>query len=141
MIYLDSNVFIYATTNNDEIGRKCRKILTDVAENNIEASTSVLTWDEVTFVIRKLRGNEIAKIKGKNLLNFPNLRWLKADKKILDLSQNIVEKYHLKPRDSIHLATAIENKASKLVSDDSDFEKIKEIKIIKPSPGETPCQE
>jgi predicted nucleic acid-binding protein len=39
-------------------------------------------------------------------------------------------KYNLSPRDAIHLASALSRKAIAIVSDDEDFDQIKEIKRI-----------
>ena len=39
-----------------------------------------------------------------------------------------MEKYNLSPRDSIHVASALNKKAPIIVSDDEDFDQIKEVK-------------
>ena len=42
----------------------------------------------------------------------------------------ITEKYNIQPRDALHAATALCNGATEIISDDSDFDKIKELKRI-----------
>ena len=53
--------------------------------------------------------------------------WLKA----IDLSQTVLlfnwYPCNLKPRDSIHLSCAIERNISEIITDDADFDGIKEI--------------
>ena len=43
-------------------------------------------------------------------------------------NEEIIEKYNLKPRDAIHVASALTNNIKEIVSDDPDFDKVKEIK-------------
>ena len=45
-------------------------------------------------------------------------------------SQLIREKYNLKPRDSIHLSSAIRRGIKKIITDDRDFDNLKEIERI-----------
>ena len=53
-----------------------------------------------------------------------------ANKSILFKAQQLIEEYNLKPRDAIHAATALVNGINEIISDDSDFDKIKEIRRI-----------
>ena len=131
MTYLDANVFIYAAINNDEKGDLCREILRKLAFKKIKGHTSFLTWDEIVYIIRKNKDKETAIKEGKNFLKFPNLSLLKIDEKIINKAQEIIENYNLKPRDAIHVATALVNGINEIISDDSDFDKIKDIKRIK----------
>ncbi len=132
MIYLDANIFVYSAINNGEMGEKSRVLLKKVMKDEIPACTSVLTWDEVVYAIRKKAGAQISIIEGEKLINFSNINWLQADENIIFLSQKLMKIYNLKPRDAIHAATAIVNKCDSIISDDSDFDKMKEIKRVKP---------
>jgi predicted nucleic acid-binding protein len=42
----------------------------------------------------------------------------------------LLERYDLKPRDSIHLASALSRKIKKVISDDRDLDKVTEIERI-----------
>ena len=53
MIYLDTNIFIYAALDKGEKANSCKKILEEVALKKIIAFTSVLTWDEVVYSLKK----------------------------------------------------------------------------------------
>src|SRR3989344_1947679 len=107
MIYLDANVFIYAALNMKPAAEKCIKIINDVANKNIEACTSVLTWDEFFHSIKRNMGFNYAVLESERLLNFLNLTFLEADLNTVSLAQKISVKYHIGPRDAIHAATAI----------------------------------
>lgn len=128
MKYIDSNIFIYPILYGDKKANSCKEILLKLARNEIKACTSILSWDEVVFIIKKFRGKEIAAIEGGKLLRMPNLIFLKVDEPIVFRAQEIVSKYHLNPRDAIHAASAISNNCSEIISDDSDFDIIPAIK-------------
>jgi predicted nucleic acid-binding protein len=132
MYYVDTNVFIYPIIY-DETERKAlnaKNILIKIAEGSLECITASLTWDELTWIIRKTLGVKIAIEEGRRFLKFPNLKIVSVDEKIIREAQKIVEKYKVKPRDAIHASCAVKNKVKEIISDDPDFDKIKEIRRI-----------
>ncbi len=129
--YIDSNVFLYPVLyNNIKESETAREILAEIEGKNIQAYTSTLTWDEVSYVVERIFGKTDSIEVGKRFLNFPFLRFIPVDDEIIRRSQVIREKYNLKPRDSIHLSCAIERNVSKIITDDADFDGIKEITRI-----------
>ena len=122
MLYLDANVFIYAAINTQEIGEKARALLQKIQQ----AAPSVLTFDEVFWAIKK-RKPELASEASLDLLNFPNLEIIPADRKLALSALKIINEYNLAPRDALHAATAIASKADCVVSTDAHFDKIKEL--------------
>ncbi len=50
------------------------------------------------------------------------------DAEVVSSALGIIKKYHLAPRDAIHAATAIAEKADFIVSTDNHFDRIKELK-------------
>ena len=126
--YIDSNVFLYPVLYNDiKESEAARKILSEIEGKNIQAYTSTLTWDEISYVVERIFGKTDSIEVGKRFLNFPFLRFIPVDDEIIRRSQVIREKYNLKPRDSIHLSCAIERNISEIITDDADFDEIKEI--------------
>jgi len=128
--YIDSNIFINAFIYEGVKAEKCRRIVSDVVQGKIKGVTSVLTWDEIVYSIKKLLDAENAEISGNKFLNAPKLVLAPADRNVVLKSQYLLAKYNLLPRDAIHAATAILNDCDKIISDDSDFDNIKEIKRI-----------
>ena len=61
---------------------------------------------------------------------FPNLKILLIDSEIVGYAQGLIEKYNLKPRDAIHAASAIKNQVKEIVSNDSDFDDMEELKRV-----------
>lgn len=129
-VYIDSNVFLspvlYNIEENNE-AKRCKLFLQKIIENQIIGITSTLTWDEFVWIINATMGKEISEQKGKEFLIFPNLRFVKITLLTLNRAQNFYSKYDIRPRDSIHIASALENKVKFIYSLDKDFDKLDEI--------------
>jgi len=128
--YLDSNVFLYPVLFADAKADRCRAILRRVVSGDLTAVTSVLTWDEFVYVVQKVLGRSVAVAEGQKFLRFPHLSFLKADMGTLSGAQRVLTQYNVRPRDALHAATALAHGASDMISDDSDFDAIKEIRRI-----------
>jgi len=128
--YIDANVFIFATLGDDIRAVKAKEILKKVVLGEIRAITSSLTIDEVVWNISKqTKDRNLAIEQGLRILQFDNLDAVSVDAKIIQSALGLMEKYNLlKPRDAIHLAVALAHDVSVIVTDDSDFDAIKEIK-------------
>jgi hypothetical protein len=130
MAYLDSNIFIYPvlySPETQEKSRKARELLLKVEKGELKAYTSTLTWDEVVYVIAKTLGREEGTSQGRKLLGFPNLAFIDVDKRTLSTAQTLLDKYNLRPRDSLHIASALNKNIKTIISDDEDFDKVTEI--------------
>lgn len=133
--YIDSNIFINPIIYDQEVvqeAKRSRNFLLEVASGRVEGYTSIITWDEITWAVRKLLGLDISLTQGRKFLSFPNLKFLAIKKTTVLKSQEIMEKYKIRPRDAIHIATALENRITTIVSYDEDFDQVKEIKRIEP---------
>ena len=125
MLYVDSNIFIYPIIYDSEAmpeAARAKAKLNEITSGSLKAFTSTLTWDEVTWVTRRLFGPEKAAKQGASFLRLPNLRLLSVDLETMSRAQTLLEKYDLKPRDAIHAATAIRSGISKILSYDEDFD-------------------
>ncbi len=130
MPYIDSNVFIYPAIYQTETQRKAKKakeILLKIESGELSAYTSTLTWDEVVWVVSRVLGRDDGISQGRKLLGFPNLEFINVDEGILTQAQMLIDKYKLRPRDSIHVASALRRKIKVVISDDEDFDQVKEI--------------
>ncbi|SRR3989338_706701 len=133
MIYVDSNVFLYAILNEktDNMAKCSISILEKIIRKEINASTSFLTWDEVVWNIRKNLNNKMAIQEGRKFMEFPNLKFIHADQIVINEAQRLMETYEIKPRDAIHAASAVSCGIKEIISDDPDFDAVKEIKRVK----------
>jgi len=134
-LYIDSNIFIYPAIYDpnviEEAARAKAKLL-EIASGTIEGYTSALTWDEVTWVVRRLFGSKQASAQGASFLKFPNLTLLKADAEVLFQAQSIIEEFEVKPRDAIHAASAMLNRIRQILSYDKDFDAIPTLSRVTP---------
>ncbi len=130
MIYLDSNIFIFAAIDGGELGGKARAIIDAVNRNQLEAMTSAITFDELVHIVRKNRDSSLAVKTGRAFLELNTLVIIDVNRRILDEALFLIEKYNFRPMDSIHLAAMRINRIDEILSEDSDFDKVKEIKRI-----------
>ena len=127
MLYLDSNVFVYAAINTKDLGENARELLQKIQQGEMQAKTSALTFDEVFWAVKKF-DLDAAFEACYALLNFPNLDIVPVDRELVVFALQLIKEHHLAPRDAIHAATAIVGKADALVSTDAHFDKIEELK-------------
>ena len=131
MVYLDSNVFVYAVTHDPSKSKKASRaigILREVEEGRLRGVTSLLTWDELAWVVWKLEGREAGVRAGAAFLKLQNLLLLPPSLSVMVRAQELVERYQLKPRDAIHVSTALTAAEREIVSDDAELDVVKEIK-------------
>ncbi len=103
--------------------------LGDLASGKLEAATCWLTWDEIAWTVRRLVGAEQAKMQGRAFLDLPNLKMLDIDSKVIFKAQELLLSSHeLRPRDAIHGAAALTNGIHEILSQDADFDVIRELK-------------
>jgi len=124
--YLDANVFVYASVSQQEIGKRCRSLVQDIEAGSVRAVSSSLTFDELVWVVKRLRGYEAAIEAGAAFLNMVGLKITEVDVETLNTALQLINEHRLNPRDSIHAASAILAGAEYILSDDSDFDKLKQ---------------
>lgn len=126
-LYIDSNIFIYPAVHDPNTipeAAKAKAKLLEIASGAIKGYTSALTWDEVTWVVRRLFGPKQASAQGASFLKLPNINLLRADAEVAFKAQSIIEEFDVKPRDAIHAASAMLNGISQILSYDKDFDVI-----------------
>ncbi len=131
-IYVDSNAFVLPVIGEDSRRAKgATSLLRMIEAQKLEAFTSVLTWDEVCWVVTKVLGKADGVAAGKKLLGFPNLRFVEANSAVMSAAQSLLERYSSKglgPRDAIHCASAVTRRAAIIASDDGGLDMVKEVK-------------
>lgn len=131
MIYLDANIFIYSLGNVDGKTNACIEILNKIIKDKIKAFTSLLTWDEFFYAIRRQMDKGKTIEESKKFLQFPNLSFLVVDNRVISKAHELTDKYNLKSRDAIHAASALVHGIKEIASDDPDFDRVKELKRIR----------
>ncbi len=157
-IYIDANIFIYLILENEIYLSSCRDFLEKVEKGEINAVISPLVIDEICFkiIVEKLKSylgtksNSVILQKldsEPNLLNKakPELMMLLfvlenyKGLKIVSLPSSVgidifgkMANHNLLPRDAIHLSIMEHYGVRNIASNDSDFERIKKIRLYKP---------
>ncbi|HLC72214.1 MAG TPA: type II toxin-antitoxin system VapC family toxin [Candidatus Nanoarchaeia archaeon] len=120
--YLDSNIFIYASSRNDALGQAARRLLQAIQAGTFRGVTSCLTLDEVMYVLKKILPADLL-AAGEQILNL-DIKFLSIEKPLLYAMLSLMEEHSLQPRDALHLATMHANNISLIVSEDKDFDNI-----------------
>ena len=58
------------------------------------------------------------------------MKFIDSNNEVITLARDLMEKYSLHPRDAIHAASTLYSGAEVIMSDDSDFDKVRDIKRI-----------
>jgi hypothetical protein len=134
--YIDTNIFLNAILYDPDVNtdaKAAKKLLGKIIAGNVKAITSLLTWDEFTWIVQKNLGRQVAIEKGQAFLNHPNLAFKKVSIDIVQRAQDLLSVYTIRPRDALHAATAILNRTTTIISCDGDLDEIKEIVRLDPA--------
>lgn len=130
MNYFDSNLVIYAILDDTGIGEWARKNLEKVQDGEMPACTSFLTFDEVFYKVKKVKGTDAAITNTEAFLVMPNMKFIEVNDGIIWKALELIREYKLLPRDGIHAATALNAGAERIYSEDGDFDRIKGLKRV-----------
>ena len=131
MMYLDANFFIFALLDQTKKGDNARTILKDILNGNKITITSCLAIDEVMWIIIKTGKKGLLRNTVEDIYNFQNLEVREVPSLTPIYALEFIEKYNLKPRDAFHAAIMKQFHVDSIVSDDSDFDRIKDIRRVK----------
>lgn len=132
MIYLDTNIFLYASDRESIHFKSCEKLLKAIALGNIEATTSNETIQEIMHYFRFLKKDQSGLQICRGLLKLiPEP--LESTNAIIDQFLNFFPKYP-KPqsRDLFHLAVCVANDIGRLCTYDRQYQKFAEVKVVEP---------
>lgn len=137
MIYLDTNIIIYAIENSAKYGKACKKILLDIESGKLKVCSSVLVLVEIINVLTKI--NKILREEKdreldirKNIDAILSLPIVWFDLNFFIIKKASEYEYKVSGVDYIHIASMELNSIKKIVSADGEFDKIDAIKRIDP---------
>ena len=130
-VFIDSNIFIYAAQSHPKFGKACKKIIEDIEFRKIEAITSVLNIIESIEVIDRNSNRKVALTALELLLALPmDVEDVVKEHEVDALSIFSISKANYS--DVVFIAVMKEKFIDTIVTNDSRFEEIKGIKVIKP---------
>lgn len=121
-------MFVVANLDIETLGNDARSILKSVQSGELEAASSALSFDELVWAVKRNRSPEDSMTAGEAFLNMPRLRLVPVNGDLLASTLGVMRKYHLDPRDSIHVASALAEGAETIVSEDKHFDRVKQIR-------------
>lgn len=137
MIYIDTNVIVYAIENHPKYGRSCKRVLEDVEGERLEAYCSVLVLAELVNVIKKM--NDALSKQGRKALNIErNIEAVMSLPVVwIDLDFLVIEKastyrFDVNGIDYMHVASMELNSISEILSADKELDKVGLIRRIDP---------
>ena len=159
-VFVDSNIFVYHLTGDARYSHIIAEFFRKIELGNVNAYFNIIVFDEVLFnflkaktfriwVKRKISFNDLFKKKpeivGKidcspvmKLFSIDNLNFLSLEKGKLKVAfkrlkdRTLLIKYNLLPSDSLIALYMKQNNVKHIATNDSDFERVKGIKVWKP---------
>jgi predicted nucleic acid-binding protein len=123
MVYIDANVFVLSLMDHSAKGEAAREFMGLVSRQGFDAVTSSLTMDEVMWVFIK-SGRKDSLTKAVRGFYESGMRFLPVSSQAPLKACGIMDEYHLRPRDAIHLAVMKENGIGEILSEDKHFDKV-----------------
>lgn len=143
-IYLDTMIFYALLRDIDS--DVVKSFFKRIQQGEFQAFTSVLTFDELAYrlllafvrdkhdgnPLTHLRTNEVEMIasyyptvadKIEQLESLPNLMLVDVTASDLTMMHQFILKYHLRPRDALHLVAMQKSSCKNLASNDADFDR------------------
>lgn len=118
MLYLDTNILIYLFELHDPYSKKVATILEEFTESGKQLLTSAITVTEF------LAGTTSSSLE--TLHRVPRLNIIPVDENLAEQAAKLQRKNSIKIGDSIHLATAIQQKTEAFFTNDKRLTKIVE---------------
>ena len=155
VVYVDSNIFIYDTTEHPKYALPCSNFLDRVESGGITGITSILTINETIHKLSiielssKMKERPVSIIrmikKDPSLLDTLDIPYIAAED-ILDMNLEIVsfsdlifekalkfmKQHRLMSNDAVHLATMQRYGITNIATNDGDFERVRGLKVWKP---------
>ena len=135
-MYADAGLFLLPVLYTERLPQvaAAARFLESLARGTRRVATATLTWDEVVYVVRRLLGPEDSIAKGQELVEFPNLTWLRVDLAVLRRASDLYRSLPIHPRDAIHAAAAFEAGEREILSEDRVFDRVAGLVRIWPPP-------
>lgn len=131
-VYIDANIFLHAILDKGVKGERARKCLQELREQEIPIYTATLTFDEVAYSIWRMHDFETLQETISAFFQQPDLIFISVDMGIIIKAYELMQRYRFYPRDAIHAAAALKQNIPVIISTDSDFDRIEELKRKEP---------
>lgn len=133
MLFVDTNIFLFAAGTEHPLRRSCQQVLQDVAAGTLEAVTSTEVVQEILYVLVRRGFREKALVLAGEILQlFPEL--LPVTRPDMRRTMELLQQHpDVSVRDAVHVATMWNNGIRQIVSADRDFDRIGRIERLDPA--------
>ncbi|MDP2629399.1 MAG: type II toxin-antitoxin system VapC family toxin [Candidatus Harrisonbacteria bacterium] len=128
-IGLDTQLFIYYLEDNTQYAGRVEKLLKRIQSGKLQAVFSAIGLLEILVGPKKKKRYDLAAEYRQLLTSFPNLAIRGLNENIIEIASDLRASYTIATPDAIHLATAIDSKASSFITNDKKLQNVKEIKV------------
>jgi predicted nucleic acid-binding protein len=129
-IALDTSIFIYQLEANVRYLALTNHIFSWLEQPGSSSITSTTTMTEVLVQpYRALDEQRVDEFFGL-LSTYPNLEWIAPDLQIADRAAQIRARHRLKTPDALQAATAVQARATGLITNDPVFERVDEFDTL-----------
>ena len=129
-IALDTSIFIYQLEANVRYLALTNHIFSWLEQPGSSSITSAITMTEVLVqpyrALDEQRVDEFFAL----LSTYPNLEWIAPDLQIADRAAQIRARHRLKTPDALQAATAVQARATGLITNDPVFERVDEFDTL-----------
>lgn len=130
LIALDTSIWIYHFEGSVAHGQAADSVLEAVSEGRVAGVVSELVLLELLVAPLKKGAQDTADEIELTLQHFPHLQLAPVTRGVLARAAEIRARYGLRTPDAIMIATAIEFEATLAVTNDRDWQKVDEIKVL-----------
>ena len=125
-IGLDTCVLIYHIERHPVYFPVTQPLLADIESGHFAAIASILTLMEITVRPWQLQRSDIVQDYAEILTHFPNLTLVDVARDIAGQAAYLRARYHLRPADALHVATALVHGATAFVTNDRQLVQLRE---------------
>ena len=130
-IALDTSCFIYHIELKPKYIELARIIFEELLPaGKVKTISSILIITEILTKPYALNRSDLAIDYKDLILGFPNLTLFTPDAQICNHAALLRAKYNLHTPDAIHIATAIDQNASAILTNDAKWKRIREIAVL-----------
>jgi len=131
--FLDTNIVLYAAGGPHPLRESCASVLRRVADGRLNATVNSEVIQEILYVlIRRGRRDDALKLADHLTSLFPDL--LAVTREDVATACGLLRRYpRLTVRDAVHVGTMLRNGLRTVVSVDSDFDQVAEIRRVDPA--------
>ncbi len=129
-IGIDTSPFIYHVENHPIYSASSLALFRGIARGTAVGVTSTLTMTELLVLPYRSERPDAAHNAFSAIVQMANIEWLSPSLGVADRAARARARYGLRTLDAIQLATALTAGATGLVTNDKDFQRVRDLEVL-----------